>query len=372
MEEPQPLPPPSPRTNYLSFVVVAITFLLFGLAGGYYLAKTSLLDKLVAKYTTKACTLEAKLCPDGTSVGRTGPNCEFAPCPVTTNPIEGWKKFNDPSVNFTIEYPSDFTIISESNNDNSGLPQTLLSLERNRTFSNSHLTTRGNFLVQLIPNLKSTQACYILSDDGSPLTKFKTINGNTFYYADKPGKAGLGTIYVERELKLFQDIGDHCYQFDFKYSKSSDWNNPADQEVANKDQTETFNTFDQILSTFKFTDKNSSNTSSEIVIYVPPLDSNTIVKEQLQQKIISPYLDYFRETEGGGFVVSMTLSQNLSPNSTVYPYKIDIVYSNKGHNDFLVKQTNNVIDWWVPECMDCKFSDSFVNKYPEIVKYFGK
>lgn len=29
----------------------------------------------------KACTLEAKLCPDGSAVGRTGPNCEFAPCP---------------------------------------------------------------------------------------------------------------------------------------------------------------------------------------------------------------------------------------------------------------------------------------------------
>jgi hypothetical protein len=29
----------------------------------------------------QACTLEAKLCPDGSSVGRTGPNCEFAACP---------------------------------------------------------------------------------------------------------------------------------------------------------------------------------------------------------------------------------------------------------------------------------------------------
>lgn len=27
------------------------------------------------------CTLEAKLCPDGSAVGRVGPNCEFAPCP---------------------------------------------------------------------------------------------------------------------------------------------------------------------------------------------------------------------------------------------------------------------------------------------------
>lgn len=29
----------------------------------------------------RVCTMEAKLCPDGSSVGRTEPNCEFAPCP---------------------------------------------------------------------------------------------------------------------------------------------------------------------------------------------------------------------------------------------------------------------------------------------------
>ncbi len=27
-----------------------------------------------------ACTMEAKVCPDGSTVGRTGPSCEFAPC----------------------------------------------------------------------------------------------------------------------------------------------------------------------------------------------------------------------------------------------------------------------------------------------------
>ncbi len=30
---------------------------------------------------SQACTAEAKICPDGTAVGRTKPNCEFAPCP---------------------------------------------------------------------------------------------------------------------------------------------------------------------------------------------------------------------------------------------------------------------------------------------------
>lgn len=31
-----------------------------------------------------ACTLEAKQCPDGSSVGRTGPNCTFAACPTAS------------------------------------------------------------------------------------------------------------------------------------------------------------------------------------------------------------------------------------------------------------------------------------------------
>lgn len=33
-----------------------------------------------------ACPMDAKLCPDGSAVGRTGPNCEFAPCPSEETP----------------------------------------------------------------------------------------------------------------------------------------------------------------------------------------------------------------------------------------------------------------------------------------------
>ncbi len=35
-----------------------------------------------ANANSAACTLEAKVCPDGTAVGRTGPNCEFTECPA--------------------------------------------------------------------------------------------------------------------------------------------------------------------------------------------------------------------------------------------------------------------------------------------------
>jgi len=39
-------------------------------------------------YTQKptACTAEAKVCPDGSTVGRTGPDCEFEACPTIQEP----------------------------------------------------------------------------------------------------------------------------------------------------------------------------------------------------------------------------------------------------------------------------------------------
>jgi hypothetical protein len=35
----------------------------------------------VSKVQTKFCTQEAKQCPNGSYVSRTGPNCEFTACP---------------------------------------------------------------------------------------------------------------------------------------------------------------------------------------------------------------------------------------------------------------------------------------------------
>ncbi len=50
---------------------------------------------VLASATTKhsdgqvACTMEAKLCPDGSYVGRSGPNCEFAACPTAATSTGG-------------------------------------------------------------------------------------------------------------------------------------------------------------------------------------------------------------------------------------------------------------------------------------------
>ncbi|GEM_PF-1402711 len=78
-----------PHNSFLLIGVVA--FLLIGIvsAGSYLFLRTQRsssnsnmpLENLPDGSLGQACTMEAKICPDGTAVGRTGPNCEFAPCP---------------------------------------------------------------------------------------------------------------------------------------------------------------------------------------------------------------------------------------------------------------------------------------------------
>ena len=46
------------------------------------------------------CTLEAKVCPDGSSVGRAGPACEFTPCPPPNVEV--------PSVNIAFVLPEGY------------------------------------------------------------------------------------------------------------------------------------------------------------------------------------------------------------------------------------------------------------------------
>ncbi len=44
------------------------------------------------------CTLEAKICPDGTAVGRIPPNCSFSECPVINAPANITNSSNDLSL----------------------------------------------------------------------------------------------------------------------------------------------------------------------------------------------------------------------------------------------------------------------------------
>lgn len=52
-----------------------------------------------------ACTMDAKMCPDGSYVGRTGPHCEFAVCPGTVN--DSWETSTDVVAGISFQYPKE-------------------------------------------------------------------------------------------------------------------------------------------------------------------------------------------------------------------------------------------------------------------------
>ncbi len=70
-----------------------------------------------------ACTMEAKLCPDGLNyVGRTGPKCEFSKCPEQTTK---WLTYIDPTNHYSIDYPSYLTPTRKATD-----PEGFISFER--------------------------------------------------------------------------------------------------------------------------------------------------------------------------------------------------------------------------------------------------
>lgn len=98
---------------------IIIILLITAAIGGYliysgYSGKINLPQKSPA---TVACTEEAKVCPDGTSVGRSGPKCEFAPCPSPkTDDTANWKTYTNNKHQLSIKYPNNTTLKEYSEN----------------------------------------------------------------------------------------------------------------------------------------------------------------------------------------------------------------------------------------------------------------
>lgn len=64
-------------------IIIIVGIVVLAVIAGYFIgAEQTFFQKPTReKGTGRVCTQEAKQCPNGSYVSRTGPNCEFAPCP---------------------------------------------------------------------------------------------------------------------------------------------------------------------------------------------------------------------------------------------------------------------------------------------------
>jgi len=107
-------PKPPLNTKLLVWIVIFLGVLVAVGAGAYFYAYQNEPEQI-------ACTLEAKICPDGSAVGRMGPNCEFAECPGESGSpstssgqseidISDWKTYRNKEYGFEFRYPKEWGV----------------------------------------------------------------------------------------------------------------------------------------------------------------------------------------------------------------------------------------------------------------------
>ncbi|HLP43786.1 MAG TPA: hypothetical protein VK145_00735 [Candidatus Nanoarchaeia archaeon] len=94
------------KTQITKIIVAIIVLLLIG--GSYMVWKKGHLFTSNSSEPV-ACTLDAKICPDGSAVGRTGPNCEFAMCPGENQDTDVWNTKTDAEHGVSFEYPNNIS-----------------------------------------------------------------------------------------------------------------------------------------------------------------------------------------------------------------------------------------------------------------------
>lgn len=166
------------------------------------------------------CTMEAKQCPDGSYVGRTGPNCEFTACPVAIEEPtvqSGWKSYTVNDLGLTFSAPSDLTVTYETQRNDKGEPDvTTLYVQNGSANPKTYYQLYGLYQWNM-PNSENTLAK--LSGDLQPgatqttISSYPAISGqikgqrNRFvtYILLKDGKFGLFTAEPTEANRLLSE-----------------------------------------------------------------------------------------------------------------------------------------------------------------------
>src|SRR3989344_6674799 len=159
-------------------IVMPVGFVVIFLIAGFLQWQGSL---AVAQNANKvACTQEAKLCPDGSYVGRTGPDCEFAQCPVTNDAAGNWQIYADVANGFEFRYPQSF----------------------NTRYASLQQIPTAIVMAAQSQNIDS-KGCYI-PQAGTPTTSEMIMNGIKFCITESED-IGAGQLYKSYYFSTFRN-----------------------------------------------------------------------------------------------------------------------------------------------------------------------
>lgn len=186
-----------------------------------------------------ACTQEVKICPDGSAVGRTGPKCEFSPCPTSskTDGTANWKTYTNNKYGFSFKYPKSWPVGEEDNaayntysinlgnmtpDVSDGYQVSLFILNENIEKSKEQLTYSDPYLQNRIKEITTEKVGSV------EVIKATTV----FSQSNPPAERTSYQVLIplsNTTIRLYGDISEKS-------------------------------TINQILSTFKFTDSNPTPT----------------------------------------------------------------------------------------------------------------
>lgn len=162
-----------------------------------------------------ACTKEAKLCSDGSYVGRQGPNCEFTLCPGESSSASNI--VSDGMIMFVTPATFGLALKPEQILEKSYIPQcepgfTYCLYFKGTDYKGTNFDGAG-FGISKRTSLKKSNDCIAAQPDGysdlKPITR-KEVGYETALYANL-GDAGAGHFSHDRLYRLFVDTT--CYEF---------------------------------------------------------------------------------------------------------------------------------------------------------------
>ncbi|MDP3882770.1 MAG: hypothetical protein Q8Q48_01810 [Candidatus Staskawiczbacteria bacterium] len=204
----------------LPIVIAVIAIAILG-GAGYFVYQNYSAPKPIA------CTLEAKICPDGSSVGRTGPNCEFAECPEFSDQTAGWQTYSNNDIGYEIQYPEPYAIKTAN----------CYAWKKDKNLNDSQLNDAKSIVIGQT-NYNPVHICYFEGQVEDFLR-------------------GSGSQSLFSKIKI-NDVTFYKYEFEMPHDTFRAWHyaqiDPShvifiDENATNAEK----NTFNSIISTFKFT-----------------------------------------------------------------------------------------------------------------------